>query len=90
MVAFNQIDFPQIRKALACPICHRPKDAGAVTCWPCYRAFDGRGGYLFGVRTNLEGLEGYLAKCDEEAIRRTPRVDPDVARAELKALRRKP
>lgn len=63
-------DFPHIRSKLVCPICLREKDNGAITCWPCYRVTDGRNGYACAIRSRLDGLEAYLALCDEAQVRR--------------------
>jgi hypothetical protein len=32
-----QIDHPNVRASVVCPLCQGVKDAGLVACWPCYR-----------------------------------------------------
>lgn len=38
------MDYPHLRQAHACPLCHDHKEAGLVVCWNCYRARDLRYG----------------------------------------------
>ena len=33
------IDHPRIRETVVCPLCHKQKGKGLVTCWPCYREY---------------------------------------------------
>lgn len=38
------LDHPKLRALTCCVVCRRPKDAGLVVCWNCYREKDLRNG----------------------------------------------
>lgn len=53
------LDYPRVRAMTTCPCCAKVKDAGLLTCWPCYQFHDGRGGMqkFTSVFLNLEAQE---------------------------------
>ena len=57
------MDYPQVRKSSACPLCHEYKEVGAVVCWHCYRAH--------GLRYGNPEAEGLLAQAEAELHKRT-------------------
>lgn len=55
-------DFPLTREHTTCPICHRPKDKGLVTCWPCYRMHDLKFGMPSRILAAVHRTEDDLAR----------------------------
>lgn len=33
-----QLDHPEVRASVVCPLCLGPKDTGLICCWSCYRS----------------------------------------------------
>ena len=52
-----QLDYPRLRQAYTCPICHQPKDWGCIVCWPCYRQHEGRHNFTPAIRAILDAWE---------------------------------
>ncbi len=55
--ARSAIDYPNLRRSTACPLCGCVKDPGLLTCWPCFRHRDGRQGFSEADQLMLHAAE---------------------------------
>lgn len=60
-----QIDYPHIRNRATCPCCNKPKSAGLLVCWSCYRFHNFRNGGESRFTSTLNNLELQLASLNQ-------------------------
>ena len=58
------LDYPLLRARTECPICHRAKKIGVVTCWQCYHWREGRYGFDASDRAVIDAVEAMLNERD--------------------------
>lgn len=51
------LDRPLTRQGCICPLCECSKDAGLLTCWPCYRLWGLRYGAAPDVERVIDAFE---------------------------------
>ncbi len=61
MTATATKDHPHVRASHQCPLCHRTKNAGLVTCWECYHAHELKYGNPF-AEDLIDKTEAKLAQ----------------------------
>jgi len=55
------IDYPNIRKAIHCPVCKLDKPAGNIVCWACYGRYLFRFGIPKAITIKLDFVEDVLS-----------------------------